>query len=681
MKIKIFAIALLLASIVYGQVDTPFDKKHITDSKQLKHALKNIKEGNKLFDLGKGRYIDALGYFLEANKINANNADLNYKIGICYLFTTDIELGLEHLNKAKRLNPQVNHELSYYLGRAYHLNHQFDTAIVYYNEFKLNLYKRELKIRAFEIDKLINECENGKELVKKSEKLLIDNLGPNINTIYPEYAPIIIANEEVMFFTSRRPTTTGGKRDPIDKIYYEDIYMATKDNDNNWQQMPVTELNTNKHDAVVGYFKGKELSYLYTYKNKHGGDIYISLIKNNKIDIPKPLPFPINTKYHESSASLSPDSSTLYFISDRPGGVGGRDIWVAYKDSKGRWKEVRNIRELNTPYDEEAVFIHPDGRTLYFSSKGHNTMGGYDIFKSTYKDGYWSKPENLGVPINTADDDLYFVLASSGQRAYFSSSRKGTLGDQDIFMITFIIDKPMNPSSEDNLIAHKTKPVQEIIIETTIEIETPSLTLLKGRILDEETKKPLEAQIILTDNEKNEELAVFTSNAETGKYLVSLPSGKNYGIAVKKDGYLFHSENFIIPENAVYQEIQKDIYLKPIKIGQSIVLRNIFFDFDKATLRPESKTELDNLIKLMNDNPNIKIEISGHTDNIGSAAYNQKLSEARAKAVVDYLVEHGIDRSRLSYIGYGFEKPIATNDTEEGRQLNRRVEFKIIQVN
>jgi len=161
--------------------------------------------------------------------------------------------------------------------------------------------------------------------------------------------------------------------------------------------------------------------------------------------------------------------------------------------------------------------------------------------------------------------------------------------------------------------------------------------------------------------------------------LVSLPSGKNYGIAVKKEGYLFHSENFVIPENAQYQEIQKDIYLKPIKVGQSIVLRNIFFDFDKATLRPESKTELENLIKLMNDNPNIKIEISGHTDNIGSAAYNQKLSESRAKAVVDYLIEHGIDRSRLSYMGYGFEKPIAPNDTEEGRQLNRRVEFKIVE--
>ncbi|MDI3479647.1 MAG: hypothetical protein PWQ14_793, partial [Rikenellaceae bacterium] len=579
----------------------------------------------------------------------------------------------------KQLNPQVNYELSYYLGRAYHLNHQFDKAIEYYNEFKRRLSPKEFADRGKELDKYIEECENGKELITKKTKVFIDNLGSNINTIYPEYTPVISADEEILFFTSRRPSTTGGKRDPVDNKYYEDIFMATK-SDGNWKlSQPGKPLNSKFHDASIGLSPDGQT--LYIYKGDNGGDIYECVLKGDKWVKPSPLPKVINTKAHESSASLGPDGRTLYFISDRPDGVGGRDIWVAYKNSKGKWSEVKNIRELNTPYDEEAVFIHPDGRTLYFSSQGHNSMGGYDIFKSTYKDGYWSKPENLGVPINTADDDLYFVLSSSGQRAYFSSSRKGTIGDQDIFMITFIIDKPMNPSTEDNLIAYKTKPVQEIKIESAIAIETPSLTLLKGFIYDEETKKPLEAQIVLTDNEKNEELAVFSSNAQTGKYLVSLPSGKNYGIAVKKEGYLFHSENFIIPENALYQEIQKDIYLKPIKIGQSIVLRNIFFDFDKATIRPESKTELENLIKLMNDNPNIKIEISGHTDNVGSASYNQKLSESRAKAVVDYLIEHGIERSRLSYMGYGFEKPIASNDTEEGRQLNRRVEFKIIEAN
>jgi len=678
-KITFLIIMTLITTIGYSQVDTPFDKNHITDKKQLKEANKKIKEGDKLFAMGKGRYIDALTYYLEANKINPNNADLNYKIGICYLFTTDKQLGLEHLEKAKQLNPQVNYELSYYLGRAYHLNHQFDKAIEYYNEFKRRLSPKEFAVRGKELDKYIEECENGKELIKKKSKVFIDNLGSNINTIYPDYTPVISADEEILFFTSRRPSTTGGKRDPVDNKYYEDIFMATKSGSDWKLSHPEKPLNSKFHDASIGLSPDGQT--LYIYKGDNGGDIYECVLKGDKWVKPSPLPKVINTKYHESSASLGPDGRTLYFISDRPDGVGGRDIWVAYKNSKGKWSEVKNIRELNTPYDEEAVFIHPDGRTLYFSSQGHNSMGGYDIFKSTYKDGYWSKPENLGFPINTADDDLYFVLSSSGQRAYFSSSRKGTIGDQDIFMITFIIDKPMNTSTEDNLIAYKTKPVQEIKIESAITIETPSLTLLRGFIYDEDTKKPLEAQIVLTDNEKNEELAVFSSNAQTGRYLVSLPSGKNYGIAVKKEGYLFHSENFVIPENAQYQEIQKDIYLKTKKIGQSIVLRNIFFDFDKATIRPESKTELENLIKLMNDNPNIKIEISGHTDNIGSAAYNQKLSESRAKAVVDYLIEHGIERSRLSYMGYGFEKPIASNDTEEGRQLNRRVEFKILESN
>jgi len=349
-------------------------------------------------------------------------------------------------------------------------------------------------------------------------------------------------------------------------------------------------------------------------------------------------------------------------------------IWT----KKGNWGPPINLRDINTPYDEEAVFIHPDGKTLYFSSKGWNTMGGYDIFKTVYENGHWSKPENVGYPINTADDDVFFTIAASGIHAYMSSARPGGYGDQDLYMITFITEKPTISSSEDNLIAWKTEPVSETVAEKTVAVSLASLTLLKGRILDDATKQPVEATIILTDNEKGEELATFTSNSATGKYLVSLPSGKNYGIAVKAEGYLFYSENFNIPANAPYQEIEKDIYLKKIDIGASIVLRNIFFDFNKATLRPESKTELDGLIQLMKDNPTLKIEISGHTDNIGSAEYNKKLSEQRAKAVVDYLIAAGISSDRLTYVGYGFEKPIAPNTTEEGRQLNRRTEFKII---
>ena len=246
---------------------------------------------------------------------------------------------------------------------------------------------------------------------------------------------------------------------------------------------------------------------------------------------------------------------------------------------------------------------------------------------------------------------MFFVISASGKHAYYASAKAGGKGEKDIYRITF----------PDEMITAK-----------------PQLTLLKGVITNEHTGKPLEAEIEIVDNNKNEVVSTFKSNSATGKYLVSLPSGINYGIAVKAEGYLFHSENFDIPKTSGYQEVEKNVALRKIAVGGKIVLRNIFFDYDKATLRPESKSELERLLELMNQTPTLKIEISGHTDNVGSAAYNKALSEKRAKAVVDYLVEHHIERSRLAYAGYGFGQPIAANDTEEGRQLNRRTEFKVL---
>jgi outer membrane protein OmpA-like peptidoglycan-associated protein len=321
----------------------------------------------------------------------------------------------------------------------------------------------------------------------------------------------------------------------------------------------------------------------------------------------------------------------------------------------------------------------PDGKTLYFSSKGHNTMGGYDIFKTVLENGIWSTPENIGYPINDADDDVFFVLSASGRRGYYAAAHKGGVGEKDIYMITFLgAEKEPLLSTEDNLLASVTAPVKETSVKQAVEIKGPQITLLKGIITDAFTNKPLEATIELIDNVKNEVLATFKSNSATGKYLVSLPSGKNYGISVKADNYLFHSENFDLPANADYQEVTKDIALKNVSVGTKIVLKNIFFDFNKSTLRPESTAELERLIKLLNDVPNMRIEISGHTDNKGSAEYNQKLSESRSKSVVDYLVSKGVNSGRLEFKGYGLTQPIASNDTEEGRQENRRTEFKIL---
>jgi outer membrane protein OmpA-like peptidoglycan-associated protein len=391
----------------------------------------------------------------------------------------------------------------------------------------------------------------------------------------------------------------------------------------------------------------------------------------------------INTdKYHESSACYSPDGNSVYFVSDKPGGQGDRDIYISHKDEKGRWGEAINLGPtINTKLGEEGVFAHPDGRTLYFSSQGHKGLGGYDIYKSVFdeKTKTWSTPENIGYPVNTPDDDVFFVVSASGRRAYYTSFNPGGYGEKDLYMITFLgAEKLMVNNNEDNLLASQAEPVKETVAAQTVAIKEAQLTILKGVITDALTRKPLEATIEIVDNQMNQVIATFTSNSATGKYLVSLPAGKNYGIAVKKEGYLFHSENFDIPNTAAFQQVTKDVELKNLAVGSKIVLKNIFFDFDKATLRPESTNELERLTKLLNDVPTLKIEISGHTDSKGANDYNKALSDNRAKAVVDYLIKAGIASNRLVYKGYGEEQPISTNETDEGRQLNRRTEFKIL---
>ena len=253
------------------------------------------------------------------------------------------------------------------------------------------------------------------------------------------------------------------------------------------------------------------------------------------------------------------------------------------------------------------------------------------------------------------------------------------MGEKDIYKITFLgPEKPLAISNEDNLLAGRTQPIKQVQAQQTVPVATAQVTLLKGTITDINTKKPLGATVEIVDNSRNEVVASMKANSATGKYLVSLPSGKNYGIAVKMDGYLFHSENFDIPAGANYQEVTKDMEMKPIVVGSTIVLKNVFFDYNKATLKPESYIELDRVVKLLNENPSMRIELSGHTDNRGTEEYNQKLSEDRAKSCVDYLVSKGIAPSRLEYKGYGYSKPINTNKKEVGWAENRRTEFKII---
>jgi len=607
----------------------------------------DIKKGDNFYRQGK--FDKALELYLSAYKATDENALLNYRIGNCYLKSITKAKAVPYLERAEHLDPTIEKDLYFLLAQAYHQSLQWDKAIDAYTSYGDMLPLSDIKTMGPVIEKRIQECKTGKELVENPVKVKIENIGAAINSSYPDYAPVISSDESVLMFTSRREGSTGGK-DKFTGEYDEDVYISHHKG-SKWTQAKNLgdPVSTKEHDSNIAL--SNDGQKLILYKDDNGiGNIYESVQKGDKWSTPVKLPAPINTNFHESSASYSPDGKTLYFVSNRDGGLGGRDIYMAKINKKGQYENVTNLGNvINTPYDEEGVYMHPDGKTLYFSSEGHKTMGGFDIFKSVLEDGKWSTPENIGYPINSPDDDLFFVLAASGMRGYYASVKDGGFGDLDIYVINFVEEKPI-----------------------------VYVTILKGTITDAVSTQPVEADIEIIDNEKNESIAKFNSNSATGNYLVSLPSGKNYGISVSAKGYLFHSENVNIPQATGYQEIVKDIALQKIVVGSRTVLNNIFFDYDKATLRSESIAELDRLVSMLKNSPTLRIQISGHTDNRGSAEYNQNLSENRAKAVVDYLIEKGIDKKRLEYKGYGFVRPIADNNTDEGRQLNRRTEFEIL---
>lgn len=683
MKKILYILSIVFTANVYAQ-NVEFTKDNFKDDKDgLKEAKKNLEKGDDFFALATVFYKQALDpYYLAAQKFNPNNAMLNYKIGKCYLYSNYKLKSIPYLEKALQLNPAVDPQIHYLLGKAYHLNMEWDKAIKEFQTFQQSLKGEELTLLMGDINKHISECLTGKEMVKNPIRVFIDNVGPDVNSQFPDYGPVISADESVMLFTSRRTGSTGEKIDPEINEFYEDIYMSTRVNGKWTKAVNMgSPINTDNHDANSGLSADGQKFLIYIGNNL--GDLYESELKGDKWSKPDHMNKNINTSYHESSACYTPDGKSVYFVTDKPdGGLGDRDIYISTKDEKGKWGKAVNLGPtINTQYGEEGVFLHPDGKTLYFSSQGHTSMGGYDIFKTVLNSQTktWSKPENIGYPVNTPDDDVFFVTSASGKHGYYASFNANGYGEKDIYVITFLgLEKPMVMTNEDNLLASQAAPVKETVIAPVLAIKEAQLTILKGIITDDLTKKPLEATIEIVDNLKNQVIASFTSNSSTGKYLVSLPAGRNYGIAVKKDNYLFHSENFDIPNTAAYQEVVKDVALKNIAVGSKIILKNIFFDFDKATLRPESTNELERLTKLLNDVPTLKIEISGHTDSKGADEYNKNLSNNRAKAVLDYLVKAGISAGRLTSVGYGEEQAIATNDTDEGRQLNRRTEFKII---
>jgi outer membrane protein OmpA-like peptidoglycan-associated protein len=568
------------------------------------------------------------------------------------------------------------------------LNYEFEKGRDNYLKFRATLNNKELLKWTPIIQKLVQETEYGEKFVKTSQRVFIDNIGESVNTAFSEYSPVITVDGKTLFFTSQRPDAKKKKSKVYEPTqqYYENIFRSSRQK-GEWtapEKLP-KPVNSKENNAVVGIYPSGQELILFDGKDKNGDLVQTKMKSKSKWTKPTNRLFSrINSKYRETSASVHFDGKTMYFTSNHPEkSKGGSDIFESRrKDASKSWGKPLNLGNLvNSAYDEEAVFISPDGQTLYFSSKGHSSMGGYDIFKcEVQRDGTWGVPQNLGHPINTPDDDMFFSITASQRFGYYASQgQDDSKGDWDIYMITFLgPEKPLIQSSEDMLLASLANPITEAVIEKTVEIKTIRLTIVKGVISDSFTERPVAATIEVVDNEKNEVIQTTNTNPETGEYMITLPSGKNYAMMVKAQDYLHHSENFNIPAATNYQEITKGIMLNKLAAGSKVVLNNIFFEFGKTLLHPSSYPELERVVIMMNTYKTLVIEISGHTDNVGSAASNIRVSEQRAKSVVDYLIGRGVPAARLAFKGYGFEQPIVPNTTEEGRQQNRRVEFKIL---
>jgi outer membrane protein OmpA-like peptidoglycan-associated protein len=712
-------------------------------------------------------YVLAIPIFKELLEMDPENANINFKIGFCYLKANrNKPEALSYLEKAVKnvsrnyddLNPfekTAPNGAYYYLAQAYHLNYQLDEAIAMFNKFKETINKKHLLY--ISADRHINMCNNAKEFIANKLDFEIQNLMGNINTEYPEYSAVVSLDESTMIFTSRRPGGYGGLTE-VDGQYYEDIYISHKDESGNWgEAKPIgSPINTADHEASIGLSADGQT--LFIYKGDEGGSIWMSELNGEQWSSPIKLDFDVNSPQWETHAVISSDNRVIYFTSDRPGGFGGRDIWMCKRLPNGQWARAQNLGPtINTSYDEDAPFIHPDGKTIFFSSNGHKTMGGFDIFfAEIQEDGRWTTPINMGYPINTTDDDVYFVTSADGKRAYFSSDRKGGLGEKDIYMISVdsVVVEPIAvlkgiltldgaeqippgilifvTDIETGLVVNEVRPnsrtgkytlaltpgksysisyeadgfepiydvieiedglgYNEIDMELMLkpinfESKAAGTISLSGSIKNKEEQIIPGVRIIVVDNATSEEVGVFYTMADTSKYYFVLDLGQNYNVSFEAEGYMFHSENINIPLKPEFKEIKKNITLERIEAGTKIVLNNIFFDLNKSTLRKESSLELEKLYKVLFDYPEMKIEVGGHTDSKGNAELNRKLSQERAQSVVDHLAKKGIEKSRIVAKGYGKDLPIAQDylpdgkPNEEGMQMNRRVEFKILDYN
>jgi outer membrane protein OmpA-like peptidoglycan-associated protein/tetratricopeptide (TPR) repeat protein len=603
-----------------------------------KQAIKNFVLANEAID--NSLYDESIAKLQEAISADSKFIEAYALLADVYRLRHKTALAIENYKKVLALNPEFNRGVYLKLGECEINQAQYTDA--QQNLEKYLTYPNISNQNVFAAKKMIADCQFSINALQHPVEFKPVNLGPTVNTADDEYSPVATADEKTLIFTRQINSN-------------EDFYQSVKV-DNKWQTATylsdkINTPNFNEGSEAISQ-DGKFL--FFTGCNRPDGlgrcDIYIAQKKGNDWGKPFDLSPPVNTSGWESQPSISADGRTLYFVSNRRGGYGGYDIWKSRLTDKG-WGEPENLGpNINTAGNEQSPFIHADDSTLYFCSNGWPGMGGQDLFVSKLgKNGVWQKPENLGYPINTNGDESGLTISADGATAYFASNNLNGYGGFDIY--TF---------------------------EMPVKARPRLVTYVKGVVQDAKSRQFLQAEVEIIALQNNNVVYQNYSDAENGDFLATLTSGKNYALNISKSGYLFYSANFSLVGHNSANPFNISVLLEPIEIGNRVILKNIFFDTNRFDINPDSQPELQKLIDFLTVNPTLRIEISGHTDNVGNDQANQTLSENRAKAVYDYLVNHRVNAARLIYKGYGKTQPIAGNDTEDGRSQNRRTEFKII---
>ncbi|MTI29610.1 hypothetical protein E1171_02195 [Cytophagales bacterium RKSG123] len=613
-----------------------------------KKAIAFYKEAGSF--IHRRQYPEAVEVLQKALKKDAKFSEAHFRIASCYEKLRNPKLALKHYQELAVLDHIEKRftKTLLYIARLEFKGGNYSAAEDFSRKYLESTGRGEKDDQ--EARDLLHSAVWAQEKMTHPLDFNPHPLPTTVNAFSMQYFPVLTADQASIIFTARK-----GKGNSDE----ENIYISRINDKGEWQSPKSisSKINTWENEGTSSISAdGRTLIFTKCSDREGFGscDLYISYKVGEEWTKPKNLGSAINSTAWESQPSLSADGRTLYFVSNRKGGFGKRDIWVSKMGDDGQWQQARNLgSDINSLYDDIGPFIHANGQTLYFSSDRFPGFGGFDLYASEKEGERWANPQNLGYPINTHDDQVSFFVSLDGKTAYYS------------------VDQRMEVDGVGS-------QLYEVALPEEVSVKRRS-DFVSGKVFDAKTKRPLGATVELYDLNKDSKIAQVQADEVSGEYLMVLSEGSSYALYVNKKGYLFQSLSFDYEnQNDEWSSVKLDVYLKPLTVGEAVPLNNIFFAIDSYLLDDKSKTELKKVVNFMELNPKLRVEIGGHTDDVGSSSYNQKLSEQRAKAVYEFLLKAGIASGQLEYKGFGKEKPFVKNSSEVNRQKNRRIEFKVL---